>query len=299
MQFQEPPINNSLRFTCPSCGSEIVDRFCSHCGEKRLTTQDHSLWTYFTELLGLVTRLDSKLLRSVAFLVVRPGMLSVEYVEGRRVRYMTPLRLFVFVSIVYYVALTYLHSGALSTLDAIQFNTFTTPLAVQLHGNDFYGGYAATRVENALRGTGLDYGTFERRYDEQTIIFSKTLVFALIPVIAVLFAVFFVTKRRQFSAHLTVATHFWSFALLLIGVDAPPRLRRECLVFDFRRSLDRLVVLLHRLALSVSVVQRHVERRLTQRPSLSRPTLSTSGLGRPPDINVEPAQQHSGSNPAP
>jgi len=46
-------------------------------------------------------------------------------------------------------------------------------------------------------------------------------VFSLIPVIALLLWAFLFKKKRYFTEHLIVATHFWSFALILIGVFIP------------------------------------------------------------------------------
>ncbi len=136
-------------------------------------------------------------------LVRRPGQLSVDYLRGRRVPLVSPLRLFVFVSIVYFVSLTLLHAIPLAKAPNIQFNTFATPLSTQLHGNDFYGAYAARQVEQKLRRDQIGYPDLERRYNEKTTVLSKTLVFVLIPVIALLFGALFFRKRRFIAEHLS------------------------------------------------------------------------------------------------
>jgi spore maturation protein SpmB len=87
--------------------------------------------------------------------------------------------------------------------------------------NDYYAEYANARVEQVMTAKHLSYAELERRYDEETAVLSKTLVFTLIPVFAILFYAFFLRKKRYFAEHLIVATHFWSFALLLIGVFIP------------------------------------------------------------------------------
>ena len=206
---------------CPTCGTAIIGRFCPHCGEQRLVAHGLSCGHYPEEFLDAITHLDSKLLRSVWMLLRRPGLLSVNYVQGRRVRFASPLRLFVFVSIVYFVSLTLLHAIPFPKVSNIQFNTFATPLAIQLHGNDFYGGYAARRVVHKLQLDNIAYPELEQRYDEKTTILSKTLLFALIPVIAILFWALFLRKRRFLAEHLVIATHFWAFTLVLIGVLVP------------------------------------------------------------------------------
>jgi hypothetical protein len=187
-----------------------MERYCGQCGEKRIGEHDLSIRHYAAEMLEIITHLDSKILRATWELVLHPGALSAYHFSGRRVRYVTPLRLFVVLSVVYFLSSTIYPNPA-----------FTTPLAIQLHGNNFYPGFAARQVTLALQHTGWDYATLERSYDAKTAVLSKSLLFALIPVFALVFQVLLVRKRRYFSEHMVVATHFWSFALLLIGVFIP------------------------------------------------------------------------------
>src|SRR4051794_37445448 len=110
----------------------MSDPFCPRCGEERPGAHGLSCRHYLEELIDALTHLDSKLLRSTWLLVRRPGLLSVDYLRGRRVPLVSPLRLFVFVSIVYFLSLTLLHRMSFPTAPDIQFNTFATPLAIQL-----------------------------------------------------------------------------------------------------------------------------------------------------------------------
>jgi hypothetical protein len=206
---------------CPSCGASVPRRFCGQCGEKRLNLHDFSIKHYAEEGVDVLTHFDSKLLRSLWLLLRRPGMLSKDYFLGCRIAYTSPLRLFFFVSVIYFVSLTVLHYPWIPKPQNTQFNTFTTPLDTQLHGNNFYPDLAARQVERTLSRRQLDYPTLERLYDEKVGVYSKTLVFVLIPVIAMLFYALFFRNRRYFAEHLVIATHFWAFALVLIGVLLP------------------------------------------------------------------------------
>src|SRR4029077_3041000 len=140
------------------------------CGEKRLTNHDLSIRHYLGEWFEHLTHLDSKIMRTLRALVRHPGSLSADHFSGRRVRYVSPVRLFVFLSVVYFFSSSIYPNPA-----------FTTPLSIQLHGNNFYPDFAARRVAQAMLHKGWDYASLERSYDLKTAILSKSILFVLIP----------------------------------------------------------------------------------------------------------------------
>jgi hypothetical protein len=197
-------------FTCPTCETKATGHFCSNCGEKELAADDLSLHHYLREIVTAVTLLESKVFRSVWFVVTQPGHLSTEYFRGRRVRYMKPLQLFVFLNVVYYFSLTLFYA-----------TTFTTPLNTQLHMNNYYPQYASNRVQDKLKSEQVSYEVLETRYNQKTSVLSRTLVFLLIPIFAVLFYGLFFRKKKYLIEHTVLATHFWCFNLLLLGTILP------------------------------------------------------------------------------
>ena len=62
--------------TCPSCGSPQPNRFCSHCGEKPITTKDYSIAQFAEHVLETFTHFDFKSLRAFKVLLLQPGLLS-------------------------------------------------------------------------------------------------------------------------------------------------------------------------------------------------------------------------------
>ncbi|MEO5565836.1 MAG: DUF3667 domain-containing protein [Luteimonas sp.] len=84
---------------CRNCGTPLLGPHCYKCGQPV-----DGLVRHFTSIIGdffdSVFDLDARMLRTVWPLFAKPGYLSREYFEGRRVRYVSPVRLFFFLSIV-------------------------------------------------------------------------------------------------------------------------------------------------------------------------------------------------------
>lgn len=95
-----PPI---VTRRCENCGAPLQGEHCHVCGQPT-----KGLVRHFSSILGdffdTVFNIDSRVLRTVGPLLIRPGFLSLEYFAGRRVRYVTPMRLFLFLSLVAFFA---------------------------------------------------------------------------------------------------------------------------------------------------------------------------------------------------
>jgi hypothetical protein len=97
------PVQPSGR-RCENCGAPLYGEHCYACGQpvKGLVRQFSSIAGDF---LDTVFNIDSRVLRTIGPLLTRPGYLSLEYFAGRRVRYVTPMRLFLFLSLVAFFAI--------------------------------------------------------------------------------------------------------------------------------------------------------------------------------------------------
>lgn len=83
---------------CMNCGTELQGPFCHYCGQP-----DKNLMRFFPallrELLEDFMDFDSRFARTIKPLLFKPGKLTRDYLDGRRFRYVPPLRLYIFSSI--------------------------------------------------------------------------------------------------------------------------------------------------------------------------------------------------------
>lgn len=90
--------------TCENCGQPLYGEHCYACGQ-----WTKGLVRHFSSILGdffdTVLNIDSRVLRTLWPLFTKPGYLTQEYLAGRRVRYVTPMRLYLFLSIIAFFAM--------------------------------------------------------------------------------------------------------------------------------------------------------------------------------------------------
>jgi hypothetical protein len=92
-------VPHSHTAACKNCGASTSGNFCHECGQ---ATHLHvpSAREFLHEFVSHYVALEGKLWRSLKLLFFKPGLLSREYIEGRRVRYVEPLRLYLSFSII-------------------------------------------------------------------------------------------------------------------------------------------------------------------------------------------------------
>lgn len=95
---------------CLNCGTEVPERFCTHCGQEN--TVQHETFSHLVKhFVADVFHYDSQFFTTLKYLLFRPGFLSREYMAGKRVRYVNPIKLYVFVSFVFFFGVFALYHG--------------------------------------------------------------------------------------------------------------------------------------------------------------------------------------------
>ena len=115
------PLDQGAHKVCANCKAELAGAFCSRCGQSAHVHR--SLLHMFEEVLHGILHFDTKSWRTIPLLFVRPGLLTRRYIDGQRVRYVSPLALFLFCTFLMFFALSMLDSSK----NAIGVNTNSDP----------------------------------------------------------------------------------------------------------------------------------------------------------------------------
>jgi hypothetical protein len=87
---------------CLNCGHTVLGRYCQVCGQENLEPKE-TFWHLVSHFIEDITHFDGKFFSTLKFLLFRPGFLSAEYVRGRRMSYLHPIRMYVFTSFVFFL----------------------------------------------------------------------------------------------------------------------------------------------------------------------------------------------------
>lgn len=91
---------------CPNCEAPLGGAFCANCGQE---AHLHAASTreFLHEFIGHYVAVEGKLWGTLSRLLFRPGALTNEYIRGRRVRFVQPLRIYLTLSLLFFALMKF------------------------------------------------------------------------------------------------------------------------------------------------------------------------------------------------
>ena len=91
---------------CENCGAQLQGHWCGQCGQAAVDYR-RSFRHVAGDVLESFLNWDSKFFTTIALLIVKPWRLTNEFLAGKRVCYVNPLRLYLLASILFFFAVNY------------------------------------------------------------------------------------------------------------------------------------------------------------------------------------------------
>ena len=228
---------------CLNCGAPLGGHFCSQCGQRDIPPYP-SVRELVQDAAEEIAGWDGRLASTLRALILHPGRLTLEWLEGRRARYVSPLRLYLAASLVYFLLA---HAAPVVKTDdgkvilgGMQVRTTTTPAVgdtaaasrperlANTVGDAMRSGQplsleaqekakreiarAPAVLRPLMRRMATDPGGLQRALGEA----MPRLIFALVPVYAAIIALFY--RRRKFPEHLYFSVHLSAFIFLTMAL---------------------------------------------------------------------------------
>ncbi len=125
---------------CENCGAPLVGEYCAKCGQHAIDYR-RSLLRVMIDAADSFLNWDTKFIKSVGILLIKPWKLTNDFNAGRRARYVHPLRLYLLASIAFFLVAKLLNFNGGDAMhfdgkDREQFESALTKLAAPESGLD-------------------------------------------------------------------------------------------------------------------------------------------------------------------
>lgn len=215
--------------SCRNCGAPLATPFCGECGQRAIAP-DPTLREVVHELAEQFLQWDGRIASSFRLLVLRPGALTLEYLAGRRARYLSPLRLYLLSSVLYFFVSAVTPRAPTVVGAGRGVATQIGPITVT--ENDSTSTIAALDSLAAHgrwvgRVWGRHFGNAMRHRGELTTRLASAIpktMFVLVPLFAVLVAMVHWRNARRYPQHLAFALHLHAVMFLALTVTIARRL---------------------------------------------------------------------------
>ena len=180
---------------CRNCGAALQGRYCHACGQKAVSSEV-SLNDLMHEGVHEFVHLDGKIFQTLKLLLFRPGELTVEFLQGRRARYIPPLRLYLICSLLFFALAAWTRSPFIN---------------IQLTKNDIADSAQREATQQAI------VARLEHLRDEMTHNTPRAM-FVLMPVFGLLSWGCYRRSQPYYVPHLYYAIHFHAFVFLMFAI---------------------------------------------------------------------------------
>jgi len=197
---------------CLNCGAEIGGRYCAACGQKH-DPHRPTLGHFVAETAESLSHADGRLWGTLRRLLTQPGFLTREFFAGRRAAYLPPIRLYIVLSVAFFLCLALVPDGGMSALGDT--NVQMDSECSELTYNGPFKPMMEPKLRSACERIKADGGAALGKAFLQN---APKAMWLLLPVFAAIMLLFYWRPRRLYAEHLLYLIHNHSavFAALTI-----------------------------------------------------------------------------------
>jgi len=201
--------------TCANCGEILAGRFCANCGQAARDLH-RPFQSLFADLVGDVLSVDTRFARTLRPLLFRPGHVSKEYLAGRRVAHVPPLRAYLIAALVFFGLFTvfptrsppvYVYtSGSVEAGELAKSSTRGSRVTIELPKRVWFGDRRFQEVSARARADPEAFARLSYRNVPRAF-------FLFLPIFAVMLELFY-RKQGYYIDHLVFALYYHAFVFL-------------------------------------------------------------------------------------
>lgn len=231
--------------SCPNCDFKFTetDNYCPNCGQEN-HTHKVPLKHFFIEFLEAVFHFDTKIFVTLRDLLFKPGEITINYNQNKRARYVPPLRIYIFISFVFFVVLSMSNNKLSKKMNAGEGeDNVEFELKTGNNDKDTTGRYILEEIRRTngkedylfdeyFKARKKEIFWYNRNVSKNLVkikagIFSQEefqhklhkniswLMFFLMPVFALYLRLLYLRRKQYYSEHLIFSIHFHSILFVI------------------------------------------------------------------------------------
>jgi hypothetical protein len=197
------PIEDNIKNTCQNCGANLYGNYCSNCGQKSSAIYEKSLKNILQHFIEELITWDSKFLQSLKYLFFKPGYLTHEYVSGRIVRYISPVKLFLFTSFVLFLIMI--------KSDPNQYE----PLTSGDESENIFRNFILEQENKSEKSKEMYIESFNNYFNDNITLY----IFFIMFLFSLILKIVYIPKNYFYSEHIVFTLHFFTFVLWVFFVS--------------------------------------------------------------------------------
>ncbi len=227
--------------TCLNCRHVVEQKFCPNCGQENSDSRKtfHHLFIHFFEDL---THYENAFWKTIKNLLFKPSTLTKEYLSGKRLSYLAPVRLYIFISFITFLLIAMFPSKVSGDIDksekVLSKEIAKTTEKLNKEKDNKYFHFKEMKEIDSIQKYGkesqkmnaLSYWTYEKAvhvtetYTKKEIIekFIESffhnlpkILFIIMPFFAFFLWLFHNKKKWYYFDHGIFTLHYFSFLLLI------------------------------------------------------------------------------------
>jgi len=219
--------HNHEPIICPNCGYHATDNYCAQCGQETHLHND-TFWGLIMHFIGHYFHYDSKFWKTMKALWFSPGKLTIAYWEKKRMRYIAPVSLYIFISVTFFLVNTILPAHYFHRQSSGNAQTDSIVRSVRLKLDKLDDNTAGLSAEERIKVNAQDslvkkklakISEHKSEINEQMKHMLPKVFFFMIPLMGFILLLLFARRKGTgYVNHIIFALHyhtFW-FSLMLV-----------------------------------------------------------------------------------
>lgn len=197
--------------TCRNCGTPLQGEYCHRCGQPDRHYLRNILYVV-GDLFGEIGHWDSRVSRTLKAVIFSPGRLSLAFKQGQLARYVPPLRLYFFTSLIVFLMLSVVFD-----IDQISVNQQQKNLtAEEIRQSDFRLDFLDDEAQVTFDERVAYLANNPKLLIKRVFSLAPQVLLCMLPIFALLLKLFYIRRHHYYIEHLVVALHSHTFLLLTI-----------------------------------------------------------------------------------